>query len=362
MADDQKNLKNDDFEVETPEEAQRGIAEQIGDAVGDAVPSLQGDKDEFPMQGGFFSQLGALLRMAGLSFKKIASCLVLLIVIGGGIFYVLRPGFSLFSKISSFVDSVRHFSLSSSDTSNEIQKTGLGIDHDFDFDSNFTVGAGRGVRGQKVFSSSLQNAYVFGVPHAPKTFVKIVNDLLDIGYFYGYRGISSDRLESYISYLSSINSGLSTDTHALLDASSKRSETLDRFIRDLQSLQEIAVQIRDFLAQEIATYTLQFDENAATKKGFEIAFFDHVNRFEPRGSHTNLDSFIDAAREGVNIKAQLLALRKVKAFYDAALPKLDTKIRDLQFNRDALIQNVTVVDVKNSDLKLIVPESQRLEQ
>lgn len=361
MADEQKNLHNDDFAVETPEEAQRGIAGQIGDAVGDAVPGLQNSADEFQTHGSFFSQISALFRMAGLSFRRVFTCVLLLILIGGGLFYLFGPGFRFFSKISSFVKSV---GVSVDEVVDEVKES-LSPEFslaDLGFQSGFVVGSGRGIRFQKVIPSFLQNAYIFGVPRPPQVFVKIFDDVLDIAYFYGYRGISSDRLESYISLLSSLNSGLSTDTRALLDASAKRSETLDRFTADLQNLQQMAVQMRDFIDQEIGTYTLLFDQNAAVKKDFETEFFGHVGNFEPRGSHESLDAFIQAARDGVDTKARLLALRKIQAFYTLALPKLDTKIRDLQLNRDALIQNVTVVDVKNSDLRLIVPESQRLEQ
>ena len=63
----------------------------------------------------------------------------------------------------------------------------------------------------------------------------------------------------------------------------------------------------------------------------------------------------------VDRKAKNLALNKLRIFYEAAVSKLDARIRDLQLNRDALLEGVRVFDVKNSDLQIIFPEPKSLE-
>jgi hypothetical protein len=397
MADEQKENSNVDqkavsahqkIEFETADEAK--ISRTVGQKVTDVVPDVLSPEDEdadssFRHDGDFWSQVKNILATAGFSLGKVIGCFLGIVVLAGVLVFFVSGGFrSVMNSLPSFGTStdspsrrdlpflqqsdevlqqyqqVQNVSapslpesvqsLSNPDTLHVLDLSGL--------TTNFVIGGYQGLRlvRSENLTPTLHASYVFGQSEKRTPFLSQALQSSRASYALGHQGASSDRFAKYLITLGQIENVLDTDVFELLNRTSRRADALDQYIQDLQSLFAQATSYADMVDREMATYKSQYDEIVAQRDLAENDFFDATSRYQSDATNAALQKFINLSKDAVDLKAHNLALAKLASGYKVALPKLDSRIRDIRLNREPLLRGVKVFDVQGSSLDLILPD------
>jgi chromosome segregation ATPase len=100
----------------------------------------------------------------------------------------------------------------------------------------------------------------------------------------------------------------------------------------------------------------QFSEITTKKNEVEETFFNAIENLRGKESNELLIQFIQTSQNQIEVKAEYNALTKLKGMYETAVSNMDARIKDIEANRRALIEGVKVVDIKGSDIDLIIEE------
>lgn len=173
----------------------------------------------------------------------------------------------------------------------------------------------------------------------------------------GTQKSSNERFARFVEDFQEIYNSLQVDVQALLNQSNDRALALDKYVAELEKYNNIAqLNLRE-LQREDGELVAQFKAIDEDKSTYEQDFFDHVNELNGDASAGSLEQFIDAAKQATGIRANYRARSKLEVFYKAAIEKLDLRLKDIQFNKEALVKGVQVVEIAGSDLNLIVDGS-----
>lgn len=351
---DEKNQKlaeeHDELEIESPDESKiaRSIGEKVGDVVKDEVSPVEEDGEMgFEEGGSFFHQLKEIVKGFGISGKSIFSCLFVLIVAGGFVFFFSGNGME---KIKQFFSGISSFRQEESVAPVIYSPQHLGLS------TAFVVGQYGGFR-FLTLPPSLENSFIFSRPLTHPAILSQMKKLLNAHFVFGFQGQPVQRFARYVENLGHIQNALNTDFFELLNQTPRRSEALERYIQSLRILLEKSREMALLVNQEMATFQAEFNSLKGGKADTEKAFFEQVDSFQSEASGELLENFIQISQRMVDLKSRNLALNKLRSFYDAALAKLDARIRDLEANREALIKGLKVYDIRNSDLNIILPEA-----
>jgi hypothetical protein len=82
-----------------------------------------------------------------------------------------------------------------------------------------------------------------------------------------------------------------------------------------------------------------------------------LDAFDGEAAETELLTFVELKQELVDLKAKYMAFGELQSRFETVLDSLFPLIEDLRVNREALISGVQVVDVLDSDLDLILTQS-----
>lgn len=187
-------------------------------------------------------------------------------------------------------------------------------------------------------SSSIQAVYKVGLPEVEK----------------GHE----DVIASYMSTLTKLQNAFTTDIHKLLDNSTNRAQALQVHLSELNVALDEANSAYEDLSTERDTLKEMFNEKTTKKNDLEEEFFTAIENLRGQESNALLIDFIDASTDQIDLKAQYNALSKLKEMYEVAIANMDARIKDIELNKSALIKGVKVVDIKGSDLELIIQEGE----
>lgn len=168
---------------------------------------------------------------------------------------------------------------------------------------------------------------------------------------------SNENIIAYVNVLSRIRVLYETDIQAMLNRSTDRNRALNDFISSMKSVASDARKSLGEIAQRKLTLQSEFDSVTAAKQLQEEQYFANLSANNPRETSQNLANFTELARQSVDIRARYRALSKIEEYMNRYAAAVETRIRDTEFNREALIKGVKVIDVEGSDIDLIIPES-----
>lgn len=179
-----------------------------------------------------------------------------------------------------------------------------------------------------------------------------------LGEELGEQDIVDEEFASLVHDFAQIFNSMETDVNELLNQSSDRTEALTDYASLLnfnlylgrQNVETLEAQMED-LEQSFVAVENEQDEA-------ELDFFDDLRNLDANGSSASLDRFIGFSEEVVELRAEYRAREKLLEYYEAVLVAVELRIADIEFNREALIKGVQVVDIEGSDLDLIIDESE----
>lgn len=190
----------------------------------------------------------------------------------------------------------------------------------------------------KRISSGIQTIFNIGLPEAPAD--------------------KADRIATYMQALSKLQNAFATDIHQLLDNSSDRQKTLQLHLDELNAAQEEALATLNEINLKKDSLKIEFNEVTTLKDQYEKDFFAAMENLEGTKSNDLLNEFIRISQDQIDLKAEYNSLSKVAAMFDIATANMEARIKDIEYNKDALIQGVKVVDIRGSDLDLIIHEEE----
>lgn len=181
---------------------------------------------------------------------------------------------------------------------------------------------------------------------------------LDAGEDLGEEVVSEESLTQSILNFAEVYQALQVDVQALLDQSQDRRQTLADYVNELKFLRYQGGQELESLKGITDTLATQFAEAEAEKDLFEARFFERLSNLDAYGASAALNEFTVRGEEVVNLRAEYLARQKLVEYYELILDDMDRRITDIEFNEEALVKGVQVVEIENSDIDLIIQEDE----
>ncbi len=142
-----------------------------------------------------------------------------------------------------------------------------------------------------------------------------------------------------------------------LNRADDREEAIDQYSSELRHALSLNNSRYETLLAHRASLQRAQSEVEAQSSEFEDDFSTRFQELDALGSEAALNRFISSAQSGVEIEAQLKAFNRLIDLYEELEPLLSARILDVDLNREALVKGVEVIDVENSDLDLILDES-----
>jgi hypothetical protein len=164
----------------------------------------------------------------------------------------------------------------------------------------------------------------------------------------------SDRIATYMFVLARLQNAFATDVHQLLDNASNRSEALSLHLIELKQAQEEALDVLKDINEAKDELKIEFNRVTALKEKYETDFFASMEQLEANKANDLLNKFIEISQQRIDLKAEYNALAKSVEMFEIATGHMDARIKDIGANREALIKGVKVVDIKGSDIELII--------
>jgi len=168
----------------------------------------------------------------------------------------------------------------------------------------------------------------------------------------------TDRIATYMQVLNELQNGFETDINQLLDASNNRASAISIHLRELNGLLAEAQFTYENLREEADEIKVQYNKVTNQKDILEEAFFVSLEKLESSESNEILNDFVEVSKSQINLKAEHSALSKIGGMYDTAISNMEARIKDIEANKEALVKGVKVVDIKGSDLNLIIEEGE----
>lgn len=116
--------------------------------------------------------------------------------------------------------------------------------------------------------------------------------------------------------------------------------------RDLQTTEGL-------LKTDLASYQ-------AEQKRHNEAYKVAVSNYDPKGAAESLESFIAAQGMAAETYARMKATQGLLGIYTKILAATDTKMKFIAANKEALLREIAVVDIKSLEEKLILSEKEWL--
>lgn len=168
----------------------------------------------------------------------------------------------------------------------------------------------------------------------------------------------TESLASYMDVLMRLQNAFKTNIHQLLDNVTNRSDALNIHLNKLETLQKEAEETFNKINTKKDELKIQFEEITELKGRIEKDFFRSMENLEALNANELLNEFIEVSQKQIELRAEYNALNKASTLFNTALNNMEARIKDIKFNREALIKGVKVVDIKGSDLELIISESE----
>ncbi len=180
----------------------------------------------------------------------------------------------------------------------------------------------------------------------------------DAGETLGTNETASDTLTQGIVDFAKLYESMSVDINQLLASSSDRRGTLEDYVNELKFLVYTAGQNIETLNTESENLVDQYTVLETEKDEEEQRYFDKLRDLDAYGAVAALQSFVEKGQSIVELRAEYNARQKIISYYEQILDSVDARLKDIELNEEALVKGIQVVQIEDSDLNLIIDESE----
>ncbi|PKL36992.1 hypothetical protein CVV38_03855 [Candidatus Peregrinibacteria bacterium HGW-Peregrinibacteria-1] len=195
---------------------------------------------------------------------------------------------------------------------------------------------------------------IVGMPIAD--FVSGGTIAVDLAFALG-RNVSMEGMVQYARYLKLVElvqNVYDTDVYDYLDSSVDRIEALNKYVAEMEFLiDEVKVAAADVDAI-LTNIERQYGNLVAEQSRQEGLFFQAVDSLSGIEADERLSAFITLGQEVVEIRAVHNAYKELAKMFDNVLFYMEPRLRDVELNRDLLLDGNRVVPVDNSDIGTII--------
>ncbi|MBI2453791.1 hypothetical protein HYV58_01275 [Candidatus Peregrinibacteria bacterium] len=177
---------------------------------------------------------------------------------------------------------------------------------------------------------------------------------LEAGVAVGTEEPAAGDLAPYISLFRRLENTYNTNIDGLLNAATDRRARLRSYLSLLKSLSDESTAAVDAINKEIDPLRQSYDALLQKQIDTDKSFFQELQLLNAEAAEASLGRFIGISREIVRFRSRIKAFQKVKNYFEAALPKVQARIRDIELNEEPLVAGIKVYDVKGSSLNLIL--------
>lgn len=314
------------------------ISSKVASAVDEELPEFEDIDDE----GTFMDTVRQIMRASGLRGRHALGCLVVFSLAGLAIGFFTLGGFENIRELSFFKPSVPKEVVTL--PAREFPKSDLQLAYRYGFYS----------AAYATLAPSLELSYAFGkklsLLYTP---LSSFHTGLATAFSSGFRGYTYQRMELYTQTIRQVQSALNTDVNNFLNQNKNRRGALDALIADFDKLYLVTQEHADLVLREVLTLQGSVaplrDLRTLKEKDFSV----NISAFLPREASKSLQEFITVSKDEVEVKAHLGAFQKLDKYFQTALVKLASRIKDIKANYEPLVKGVKVFDIKNSDIDII---------
>ncbi|MFO0781068.1 MAG: hypothetical protein U0519_04295 [Candidatus Gracilibacteria bacterium] len=298
---------------------------------------------------GVLKKLGEALHGLKLkfSFQKLGLFL-LMVVLGGGLYagYLLKVHEKVYETVTGWFKAPPPVAVNIDEK----------LLREWGITTALLFGDNRGAN-QDLLASQLYNAYYFGHLAEPR----IEGETgVSAAYIYGTGADLVAETNLFIEYVKNLRelvSAYDVDVYSMLDATTNRTEVLDKYLAQLKAVleksnkyfQEINVLIDDTKAS--------YESLNPERTRFETDFFAALQGLAGEKADFLLKSFVDVSQKQTALKARVAALQKLAGYYESSMKKIEIRIKAIEKNHEALAQGIRVVDIPGANLDIIIKET-----
>lgn len=187
---------------------------------------------------------------------------------------------------------------------------------------------------------------------------EILKDTFAIAFNNTEETTSKNSLTTYIANLRSLRNYLLIDILSILDGSSNRNVLYEQYITELRSIAIKSTSYLSALQNEIALLKNEYNDSENLKKDHRNKYSDSLKNYDGETAYSELQAFIESQKTSGEKFALYTSLESILDSYNSILKAVDRKLTFLEANRDAIIKNVKVVDIKEFHNELILSESE----
>lgn len=289
----------------------------------------------------FKEEFWDILEQAGITKKTILYIVIFLIVIVMGFLFFIFDWYKIFTLEKSGTD-VKVEETKVEETKNEPKEISV---------ENPST------------AFSIISSYIFGLEYAkPVTPIEVVpigkgGDLSGINVALIFGNVPEAFKDNFIYYVDIIrrmDAIYHTDIYALLDIAVDRRGALNIHLEEMKALIDEANNAYTQIVNSLDSFNKKFEAIASERDTFENQFFTATDELLGQSSYDYLQSFIDASKRSVEIKAYYNAYKIVAKQYALYLEFMEPRYQDILANMEALIKGVRVFDIPSSDIKAII--------
>lgn len=146
----------------------------------------------------------------------------------------------------------------------------------------------------------------------------------------------------------------------LTSESPDRAKVLAEYDANLRSFLQKSKDGLYELETEIALLKSDQAYYADLAKSEENAFKDYLKNYDGEEANSHLEGFIDAQKKAGELYTRMKAMQLLAGVYTPLTKLMDTKIKFVAANKEALLKGVSVVDIRGLDETLIQTEKEWL--
>lgn len=171
----------------------------------------------------------------------------------------------------------------------------------------------------------------------------------------------STKLASYMENMRRMRNYLFINVQTLLQGNTEKEKLLSDYMNTLIAENKMAKDRVAEMQTTIALLKTDFTSYQAEQKRYQDAYRVSVSNYDPQGTSDNLEKFISNQTLAGETYARMKALQNMVDIYGKVLGAMDTKMKFIAANKEALLKEVQVVDVKSLEEKLILSEKEWLQ-
>ena len=191
--------------------------------------------------------------------------------------------------------------------------------------------------------------------------VNKIDDSIIAGLMTGYLTANidmSDFMIQSIEYLDKMKQTYNIDIRQRLSVSGNPVADLNAYMKELSDCIDQANLYYKKIQDLRADIKFNYDSVTVEKDKYEGLFFQNMKEFSAVGAKLNLNKFEELKNQQGTLKSEYKAWEVLENYYSKYIPAFQTRLKDIDYNQEALIKGVQVYELDKSpgiDLIIKVP-------